>query len=47
MGGTVHSIKKSTEGLVFCSKDYDLEVNGGRTEYTVMSGDQNVGQVTV
>ena len=40
-GGSVHTIKKSTEALVIASKENGLEVNADRTKYMVMSRDQN------
>ena len=42
-GRTVLTIEKSTEDLVDGSKETRLEVNADKTEYTVMSRDQNVG----
>jgi hypothetical protein len=36
--------KKTIEALLVASKDIGLEVNAGKTTYTVMSRDQHVGQ---
>jgi hypothetical protein len=44
LGGSVHTIKKIAEALVFASKEIGLEVNVGKTKYMVMSRDQNAGR---
>jgi hypothetical protein len=44
LGGSVHAVKRDTEALVVASKEIGLEVNGEKTKYMVMSGDQNAGQ---
>jgi hypothetical protein len=44
LGGSLHTIKKNTAALVVASKEIGLEVNVEKTEYMVMSGDQNAGQ---
>ena len=44
LGRSVHTIKKNTEALVIASKEIGLEVNGDKTKYMVMSGDQNAGR---
>jgi hypothetical protein len=41
LGGSVHSIKKSTEALVVARKEIGLEVNAERTKCMFMSRDQN------
>ena len=46
LGGSVHTVKKA-EALVVASKEIGLEVNGDKTEYMVMSGDQNVGRSNI
>jgi hypothetical protein len=43
LGGSMHTVKKSTKALVVASKYTDLEVNADKTEYMVMSRDQNAG----
>ena len=44
MGGSVHTIKKSTEALVVASKEIGLKANVDESKYMVMSRDQNAGQ---
>jgi hypothetical protein len=44
LGGSVHAIKKNTEALVVASKVTGLEVNAEKTNYMVMSRNQNAGQ---
>jgi hypothetical protein len=44
LGGSIHAIKKNTEALVVASKEIGLEVNAEKTNYMVMSQDQNAGQ---
>jgi len=45
LGGSVHTVEKNTEALlVVASKEIGLEVNTDKTEYSVMSRDQNAGQ---
>ena len=36
-----------SKGLIVASKEIGLEVNGDKTEYMVMSGDQNVGRSNI
>ena len=43
-GGVVHTIKKNLEASVVTSKEIGLEVNADKTEYMVMSRDQNAGR---
>jgi hypothetical protein len=43
LGGIVHTVKK-TEALVAASKETGLEVNADKTQYMVMSRDQNAGR---
>jgi len=37
VGGSVHTIKESTEAVVLASKEIGLEVNADKTKYMVMS----------
>jgi len=41
LGGSVHTVKINKESLVVASKGIGLEVNAGKSMYTVMSRDQN------
>jgi hypothetical protein len=43
LGGSIHSIKKNTEDLVTASKEFGLEVNAEKTNYMVVSRNQNAG----
>jgi hypothetical protein len=40
LGGSVLTIKKNAEALVFASKETGLEVNADKTKYMVMPRDQ-------
>ena len=44
LGGSVHTIKKNTEALVFARKETGLEVNADKTKHMVMSRDQDAGR---
>jgi hypothetical protein len=44
LGGSVHAIKRDAEAVVVASKEIGLEVNAEKTEYMVMSCNQNAGQ---
>jgi len=44
LGGSEHTIKENMEALVLTSKEIGLEVNADKTEYMVMSRDQNAGR---
>jgi F0F1-type ATP synthase alpha subunit len=44
LGGSIHTVKKNTEALVFANKEAGLEVNADKTKYMFMSRDQNVGR---
>jgi len=37
--GSVHTVKKKTESLLFASKGIDLEVNSDKNKYMVMARD--------
>jgi hypothetical protein len=43
-GESVHAIKKNTEALLVASKEIGLKVNADKTEYMIMSRDQNSGR---
>ena len=44
LGGSVHTVKKNAEALVAATKEIGLEVNADKTEYMIMSRDQNAGR---
>ena len=44
LGGSVHTIKKSTDALVVASNETGLLVNGDKTKYMVMSRYRNAGR---
>jgi len=44
LGGSVHTVKKNAEALVFTNKKTGLEVNADKTKYIFMSRDQNAGR---
>jgi hypothetical protein len=44
LGGSIHAIKKNTEALVVASNEIGLDVSAEKTNYMVMSRDQNAGQ---
>ena len=44
LGGSVYTIKKNAEALVVTSKEIGQGVNADKTQYMVMSGDQNAGR---
>ena len=44
LGRSIHTVKGNTEALLVASKKVQLEVNGDKTKYMVMSGDKNAGQ---
>ena len=46
LGGSVQTVKRNSEALVFAGKENRLEVNVDKTKYMVMSGDQNAGRVS-
>jgi hypothetical protein len=44
LGGSVRTIKTNIEGLIVASKEDGLETNANKTNYMVMSRDQNAAQ---
>ena len=44
LGINVHNVKENAEALVVASKEIGPDVNVGKTQYMVMSRDQNVGR---
>ena len=44
LGGGIHTLKENATVLVFASKETGREVNADKTEYVLMSRDQNAGQ---
>jgi len=44
LGGNIYTIRKNSKGLVVASKENGLEVNAGKTMYTVL---YRVHEVTV
>jgi len=43
LGGSVDTVKKNAEALVFATKEIGLEVNAHKTKYMAVSRDQNAG----
>jgi hypothetical protein len=41
---SVHTVKENAEALVVATKEIGLEVNADKTQYMVMSRDQNAGR---
>jgi hypothetical protein len=41
LGGRVHTVKENIEALIADTKEIGLDVNGDRTKYMVMCGDEN------
>jgi hypothetical protein len=44
LGGSVHTVTKNTEALIFARDEIGLEVNSDKAKYMVVSRDQNAGQ---
>jgi len=44
LGGSVHTVKKNAENLVVASKEIGLKVNADKTNYLVVSRDQDAGR---
>ena len=45
MGGRIHTLKENAEALVAAAIEIGLEVSADKTEYMVMSRDQNAGRI--
>ena len=45
LGGSVHTVKESAEGLVVASNKIGKEANADETKYMVMSRGQNAGRI--
>jgi hypothetical protein len=43
LGRSLHTVNTNTEALVVACKEFGLEVNGDKTEYMVVSRDQDAG----
>ena len=43
LGGSIHTVKENLEALVVATKGIGIEVNGDKTKYMVMSGEQTAG----
>ena len=44
LGGSVHTIMKTTDPLIVANKETVLKENADKTKYMVMSLDQNTGR---
>ena len=44
-GGSIHTVKENAEALVAAAREIGLEVSADKTEYMVMSRDQNAGRI--
>jgi len=44
VGGSVHTVEENAEALVVATKEIGLEVNADKTNYMIMSRDQNAGR---
>ena len=44
LGGSIHTLNKHKEPLLFASKENCLEVNAEKTKYILMCHAQNAGQ---
>jgi len=45
LGGTIHTVKESSESLVAATREIGLEVSAEKTKYMVVSRDQNAGRI--
>jgi hypothetical protein len=44
LGGRVHNIQENAEALIVASKEIGVEENADKTNYNIMSRDQNAGR---
>jgi hypothetical protein len=44
LGGSIHILKENAEALVAATRENELEVSADKTNYMVMSRDQNAGR---
>ena len=44
LGGSIHTVKENAEALVAATRETGLEVSADKTNYMVMSRDQNAGR---
>jgi len=45
LGGSIHTVKENAEVLVAATRETGLEVNADKTNYMVMSREQNAGRI--
>ena len=45
LGGSICTVKENAEALVAAAREIGLEVSAGKTQYMVMSRDQNAGRI--
>jgi len=45
LGGSIHTLNENAENLVVATREIGLEVNANKTNYMVMSREQNAGQI--
>ena len=43
--GSIHTLKENAEALVAATREIGLEVNADKTNYMIMSRDQNAGRI--
>jgi hypothetical protein len=45
LGGSIHTLKENAEALVAATRETGLEVSADKTNYMVVSRDQNAGRI--
>jgi len=45
LGGSINTLKENAEALVAATRETGLEASADKTEYMVMSRDQNAGRI--